>query len=117
MDKLSRDGQQDKTLVSLVHLHRAEGGTMFSARPGAGYITLNHRLFWKTHERDFWAVATLIIFIELDLASVMAKAIQISFVRYHQGHVPSAVTVHNKVIFMFYPNVHILMRKKRRIKK
>lgn len=84
---------------------------MSSARPGAGYITQNHRLFWKTNEKDFWAVTSLIMFIELDLASVMAKATQISFVRYHQGHVPNAVTVHNQVIFMYYPNVHILMRK------
>lgn len=42
---------------------------MSTARPDAWCITQIHRLFWK-HKRDldFWAVASVIMYIEMGLA-------------------------------------------------
>lgn len=47
---------------------------MSTARPEAGYVTLSHRYFGNIKESGFWAVGSVIIYMELDLASVMVKA-------------------------------------------
>lgn len=49
---------------------------MSVARFEARCITLSHRLFWKMSEKDFWAVASVIMFMELDLSSITVKAVQ-----------------------------------------
>lgn len=73
---------------------------MFTARPDAGCITPNHRLFWKHKGEGFLGCGQCNYVYGVGFSFCYGEGCAISFPRCNQGHIPNGVSVNNKVICM-----------------